>query len=819
VIEDHEYAGLSITRVHQVLPSLHVADASGAHTLHVRDALRSAGFQSELFVDHVDAALAGVVHNFEELDSFVLPGQTAILYQLAVGSRLVDHLLMRTEPLLVNYHNLTPASFYWKWAPDWLEAVALGRSQLYALAKRTSHAIAVSEFNEGDLRGAGYRSASVVPPFVGAARTAPQPRSQATHKDPQAGATWLFVGKLLPHKAAQHLVRALAVYREMYDPQARLVLIGGHPIASFADAVREYSRSLGIADAVEMAGATSDSELADAYERADAFVCLSDHEGFCFPLLEAMAHGIPVVAFAAGAVPDTLGDAGILLHDKSGATVAAAVHRVVTDAELRSRLVEAGAARLRKFDLVVTERAFTEEIRSALGRIERQREEVAVQSRARLEIAATAAYTTPGINSSGGEPDEATGVAERWFDAPPSVSEISRMANRVANKPEPVRAIHQLVPMLVPGDATSDHAIQLRKLAHDMGLDSEIFATAIHDDLHAEGMLIHELPDRTLPGTLFVYQMSSGSPMVELARDRKEPLAVNFHNLTPAWTYDRWEPGIAGDQRWAARQVGQLAQRASIGIGDSAFNASELLANGYREAVVCPVLVDLERLGPKRPNPAEQAREKGSTRNWLFVGRIAPHKGQHRLVQALAAYVRLYGDDAHLDLVGTPGSFRYADAVRRLAEELGVGGLVTMVGGVDDSTLGEYYRNADVFVSASVHEGFGVPLVEAMHHGVPVVAFEAGAVADTLQGAGLLLTGPDPGILAAAVHNVVVDGTLRERLVGVGTARAGELTLEHSRATMRRVLQKWIDENSVVEGAEDNGRLKNRLSAIAGGRA
>jgi glycosyltransferase involved in cell wall biosynthesis len=208
---------------------LHVADASGAHTLHARDALRAAGYQSELFVDLVDAPLAHEVRSFDELDAFVAPDATAIVYQLAVGSRLVDPLIARKEPLIVNYHNLTPASFFWKWAPDWLDAVALGRSQLHSLAKRTSHAIAVSRFNEHDLRGAGYLSTSVVPPFVDVAASRPAlPGIRASGVGgSERPTTWLFVGKLLPHKAAHDLVRALAAYRRAYDPRARRLARAG----------------------------------------------------------------------------------------------------------------------------------------------------------------------------------------------------------------------------------------------------------------------------------------------------------------------------------------------------------------------------------------------------------------------------------------------------------------------------------------------------------------------------------------------------------------------------------------------------------------
>ena len=397
----------------------------------------------------------------------------------------------------------------------------------------------------------------------------------------------------------------------------------------------------GLDDSVVITGATSNEELASAYAAADVFVCLSEHEGFCFPLLEAMSHGVPVVAYAAGAVADTLGGSGILLRDKSGPSVAAAVHRVVTDEVLRARLVAGGRKRLRAFDLSRTKARFVDEIGRALWREQMKTEGV-------------------------------PGGPERRFSAP--VVAVSAGGVRVARHlsglgPEAVRAVHQLVPMLVPGDATSDHAIQLRRLVHDMGLESEIFAAAIHDSLHDEGMLIHELPDRTLPGTLLVYQMSSGSPMVETARERKEPLAVNYHNLTPAHTYDRWEPAIAADQRWARRQVGTLAARAALGICDSSFNERELLSYGYGATAVCPVLVDMERfgsagssgpVGEREPVRELARRDANGTVRWLFVGRIAPHKAQHRLVQALAAYERLYGPGARLDLVGRPGSARYA---------------------------------------------------------------------------------------------------------------------------------------------------------------
>jgi glycosyltransferase involved in cell wall biosynthesis len=504
------------------------------------------------------------------------------------------------------------------------------------------------------------------------------------------------------------------------------------------------------------------------------FVCASEHEGFCFPLLEAMSHGVPIVAYGAGAVASTLGDAGIVVRDKSGPALAAAVHRAVSDRGLRERLGSEGRKRLRSFDLAATKRRFAVEIGKALDRVERD---------LRLDEA----------NKRGEQ------RLERRFEDSQSPRQLPAISSGQQVQAQPVRAIHQLVPILVPGDATSQHAIQLRRVLHEMGLESEIFATAIDDELHDEGLLLHELPDRKLPGTVLVYQMSSGSPMVEVAAARKERLWVNYHNVTPGWTYDRWEPAIAAEQRWGRRQVARMAGRAEIAICDSGYNASELMSFGYEETFVCPVLVDFGRLGDKsssRSNgktPLIQASAvPEDTDRWLFVGRIAPHKGQHRLVQTLAAYSRLYGTTPRLDLVGSVGSMRYAQAVRRCAEELGIADRVGISGGVDDGALGAYYRRAGVLVSASMHEGFCVPIVEAMHQGVPVVALAAAAVPETAGDAALLVGEFAPSVMASAVHRIGDDAGLRGRLVEAGKDRAAELSLERSRARMREIVERCI---------------------------
>ncbi len=342
--------------VHQVLPSLHVADATGSHTLAARDVLRRAGYTSDIFVEHVDPPLSAEARPVAELDAALDQQPAVVLYQLSVGSAVVDRLLRRPEPLVVDYHNLTPASFFWEWAPDWLDAVALGHRQLRQLADRACHAVADSEFNRRDLELAGYRSTAVVAPLVaaaGPARPGGPPRAAAqagpVRRARRSGGRWLFVGKLLPHKGGHRLVQALAAYRRAYDPDATLCLVGGAPIESYAAALRRYVADLGLADAVTFAGAVSDQARDQAYDEADVFVCLSAHEGFCFPVVEAMARGLPVVAADAGAVAETAGLGAVVLDRAGPETVAAAVHRVVVDDRLRRVLVRRGLERVAHF--------------------------------------------------------------------------------------------------------------------------------------------------------------------------------------------------------------------------------------------------------------------------------------------------------------------------------------------------------------------------------------------------------------------------------------------------------------------------------------
>ena len=348
-----------IGALHQMVPSLRTGDAVGGHTLAVRDALRSLGLESEVFVENAHPAVASETLPVDDYVEYTRTRRTprvGVIYQLAVGANTADLFFALPEPKIVDYHNITPPEFFAGW--DDFEAMRcrVGRTQMERLSRRTDLALADSAFNAADLVDSGYTCPTAVVPillnldaFDGESDDATERRLARAKRG--GGADWLFVGRYAPNKALHDLVKAFAVYRATVDPRARLHMVGSEGPANYVTALRDLVAAAGIGGAVSFVTGATQGELAAHYRAADVYVCLSDHEGFCIPLLEAMHHDVPVVAFEAGAVPETLGPGGLLLPSKEPLTVATAVGRVLGDARLRARLVEAGRRRLDDFTL------------------------------------------------------------------------------------------------------------------------------------------------------------------------------------------------------------------------------------------------------------------------------------------------------------------------------------------------------------------------------------------------------------------------------------------------------------------------------------
>lgn len=355
--------------IHQFVPSYVPRDAIGTHTRALRKLLHDLGIESDLYVGEAREAGRGEVRDYLGYEG-AKPGQrTWLMYQLSTGSKVAEYLLARPEPKLVDYHNITPPEFFFPWEAHVGVELDHGRQQIPLLSGCTELAFADSAYNEAELIEVGFPKTVVGPIFVDydsfdqGVDSALLDRLQST----RAGAHWLFVGRIAPNKCQHEIVKAFAAYQRLYDPGARLTLVGGSSSHAYLTAIKNYVHALGLGRAVNLAGNVSQQALSAYYKAADVFVCLSEHEGFCVPLLEAMHNRLPIVAFDAAAVPETLGDGGLLLTDKSPVNVAAVVDRAVHDAALRERLTAAGQVRLAAFSIERVRGIWTDALKSLTG--------------------------------------------------------------------------------------------------------------------------------------------------------------------------------------------------------------------------------------------------------------------------------------------------------------------------------------------------------------------------------------------------------------------------------------------------------------------
>ena len=321
-------------RVHQVLAALSYGDAIGNEALAIQRHLRRAGFESDIFAERVHPRMASLVRPLWEYASVSAP-DTVCLFHFSIGSaagRLVYH---APDRLVSIYHNITPAHWFLGFHPHLAGLCYHGRRELAAFAARTELALGDSEFNRRELEQAGYPRTGVLPIVLdwGAYECPPSRVIQRIYSDGRTNI--LFVGRIIPNKKIDDLIRVFAVYQRYVEPRSRLLLVGdyrGHE--RYYDRLQDMVRSLAL-DEVVFAGHVDDDDLMAYYSVADLFLCLSEHEGFCVPLVEAMRFGVPVMAYDAGAVKETLRGGGVLLKEKQPEVVAELAHAVLADGSLR----------------------------------------------------------------------------------------------------------------------------------------------------------------------------------------------------------------------------------------------------------------------------------------------------------------------------------------------------------------------------------------------------------------------------------------------------------------------------------------------------
>ena len=339
--------------------------------------------------------------------------------------------------------------------------------------------------------------------------------------------------------------------------------------------------------------------------------------------------------------------------------------------------------------------------------------------------------------------------------------------------------VNQWVPAAHRGDAIGDSARRVRSLLRAMGHTSELYALTIDDDLQGDVRPFADPGARR--GDLTIFHFALPSPMTGAFAALPGGRILQYHNITPAHFFAPYDAGLFRLASLGRQELATLAGQVDLALGDSEFNRLELEALGFDRTGVMPIAVDVGRITRAPRRPALEAVLNDGLVNFLFVGRIVPNKRIEDHIRMAEHYKRYVDAFYRFIFVGrTDGVPRYYAAIRALLDRYEMPPeRFIFTGAVPDEDLSAYYRTASVYVSLSEHEGFCVPLLEAMAAGVPVLAYASAAVPDTMGGAGVLFSPKDlehaaelAGVLAydEPVRAAVIAGQ-RKRLGDFGDAR------------------------------------------------
>ncbi|MGI8800967.1 MAG: glycosyltransferase family 4 protein [Solirubrobacteraceae bacterium] len=343
--------------VHQLLSGAGPVDAVTGQAFAYRRLFSEWGWGGRDYAASIDKRVGSAVSPLAALDP--ASDDVLLLHYSAYAPKL-GAMLDLPNPKMLMYHNVTPARWFWDLEPTIAVHCSLGRRQLPTFVAGVDLAAAVSHFNAAELVAAGATRTAVVPILF-----APPEANAAATGDP-GPPTILFVGRLTPHKRQDELIGAFALYRRHRRPDARLVLVGEPLTPRYGQSLVELADRL-VPGGVTFRQGISQAELWRCYAEADVFVCLSEHEGFCVPLLEAFHFGVPVVARPSGGVAEVAGDAALLTDDPDLALAAELIHLAIEDAELREELRARGRRRLEDYAPEATAKKLREAVESVGG--------------------------------------------------------------------------------------------------------------------------------------------------------------------------------------------------------------------------------------------------------------------------------------------------------------------------------------------------------------------------------------------------------------------------------------------------------------------
>jgi glycosyltransferase involved in cell wall biosynthesis len=325
--------------VHQVLATLGYGDAIGHEVLGVQRVLRRAGFESDIFVETADRRVEDVTRDYRELVD-ASHADNLLLHHFSIGSKASRTAYALPDRMALIYHNITPPEYFVGVHRTLARQCFRGRRELQAYVDRCELALGDSEFNRQDLDALGFPRTGVLPVVPDFSHLDRRPNAFVASQFDDDWTNILFVGRVIANKKIEDLIRSFHAYHTRFNPRSRLLIVGifslfERYLASLNHLVEELELTH-----VHFTGHVTDEELVAYYDVADLFHCASEHEGFCVPLVEAFYKQVPVLAYAATAVPATMDGGGVLYDDKDPIYVASLMDGILSDVDVQDVMLE-----------------------------------------------------------------------------------------------------------------------------------------------------------------------------------------------------------------------------------------------------------------------------------------------------------------------------------------------------------------------------------------------------------------------------------------------------------------------------------------------
>lgn len=332
-------------RVHQILATLGYGDAIGNEVLGINRALRRAGFDSEIIVETADPRLEDLTADYREMVHEVGPDDL-LIHHFSLGSRASRTAFALPSRMMLIYHNITPPEYFLGVHDQLVRQCYHGRRELLPYRSRCDMALGDSEYNRLELESLGFPRTAVLPVVPDFTHLAVEPDVRVFRAYDDEWTNILFVGRVIPNKRPDNVIRFFHAYKTLYNRKTRLILAGSHGgFDTYLAQLHRLIADLGVAD-VHILGQVSNEELTALYDVADLFLCASEHEGFCVPLIEAFHKRVPVLAYAATAVPATMDGGGVLYDTTDPRRVAALMHSVLANRHREDAILAAQDAAL-----------------------------------------------------------------------------------------------------------------------------------------------------------------------------------------------------------------------------------------------------------------------------------------------------------------------------------------------------------------------------------------------------------------------------------------------------------------------------------------